>query len=235
MKKFLIQTINNRVEHDFGFHLIKAIEYNNWFYNEKVYNYVLSEQAGEYKDFIPVGSLEFVFQYLEQHHHKDKKSIKPINIPHELSTDEFLNRNVYVANKNNISLLGEKFIKSNSEYKSFTDVVSDVNVLPDGEYLVSDVIDIESEWRAFICQNELVGLKHYTGDFRLFPNISLIEKMISSYTKGPNSYTLDVGINKDGCFVIEVHPFVSCGLYGFADYKRLPVMFIQGYNYMLKN
>ncbi|PDZ93952.1 hypothetical protein CON36_36435 [Bacillus cereus] len=235
MKKFLIQTIDNRVEHDFSFHLIKAIEYNSWFYNEKVYEYVLSEQVGVYKDFIPVGSLEFVFQYIEQHHHRDKKSIRPINIPHELCIDEFLNRNVYVANKNNISLSGEKFIKSNSEYKSFTDVVTDVNVIPDGEYLVSDVIDIESEWRAFICQKELVGLKHYAGDFKLFPNTSLIEKMIHSYTKSPNSYTLDVGINKDGCFVIEVHPFVSCGLYGFADYKRLPLMFTQGYNYMLRN
>ena len=40
----------------------------------------------------------------------------------------------------------------------------------------------------------------------------------------PIAYTLDVGINDKGTFVIEVHDFFSCGLYGFADVGILPSM-----------
>jgi len=238
MKSFLIQTINNRVEHDFSFHLIKAIEYNNWFYNEKVYDYILSDNINDYKNYYkqctPVGSLEFVFKHIEYHHNIDRKIIQPINIPKELLVEEFLKRKVFIANKNDISFSEEKFVKSNTQYKSFMDIVSNADKIPDGDYLVSDVIEIESEWRAFVFRNELVGLKQYIGDFKLFPDVSFIEKMIHSYTQSPTAYTLDIGINSAGCFVIEVHPFVSCGLYGFQDYKRLPLMLLEGYRYLIK-
>lgn len=54
--------------------------------------------------------------------------------------------------------------------------------------------------------------------------------MITAYTNSPRAYTLDIGINEFGTTVIEVHPFVSCGLYGFHDLKVLPQMFIAGFN-----
>ncbi len=71
---------------------------------------------------------------------------------------------------------------------------------------------------------ELVGLQNYSGDFVNFPDVKKINKMISVYA-GPVAYTLDVGINSRGTFVVEVHDFFSCGLYGFSDRKILPFMF----------
>lgn len=136
--------------------------------------------------------------------------------------------------KNKINFVDDKplFFKSASQYKKFTDIVyqKDINNMPDDEYLVSSVVDIQSEWRAFIFNNKLVGLNNYAGDFTIFPNIDLIKEMIREYKNSPKAYTLDVGINNSGTFIIEVHPFVSCGLYGFADYRILPQMFIAGFN-----
>ena len=59
--------------------------------------------------------------------------------------------------------------------------------------------------------------------------------MIKNYTTSPKAYTLDIGVNKkDGTFVIEVHNFFSCGLYGFSDHKLLPLMFISGWKELYK-
>ncbi|AEO93670.1 gp412 [Bacillus phage G] len=232
MKTFLIQTVNNTIRHDFCFQLVEAIEYNNWFYNDKTYNYVLSDRIVRQSDLIPIGSLEFVFNYLEKHH--QVKDLRPINIPKELRTSRFLKRNVYVANKNEIVLTKDKFVKSNSRYKKFTDVTRRVDSLPDDEYIVSDLIDIQSEWRTLVYRQRLVGLQNYSGDFTLFPDVDLIEEMISSYKDCPPAYTLDVGVGRDGTFVIEVHPFISCGLYGFRDNKILPTMFVEAFNYEIK-
>jgi len=58
----------------------------------------------------------------------------------------------------------------------------------------------------------------------------LIKQMIQDYKSAPKAYTLDVGINEKGTFIIECHTFFSCGLYGFTDYKLLPLMFISAWN-----
>lgn len=232
MRRFLIQTINGHIVHDFAFHLIKAIEYQNWFRDSEVYTYTLSETPGGSPDDIPIGSLEYVFNHLERHHNVKKEHIRPINIPSALRGKEFSGREVYVAKKEDIPTPSTLFIKSNEVYKGFTDVVENTNHLPTGEYMISEVIEMESEWRAFVQHRELVGLQHYLGDFVLFPDVSKIKDMITAYVDAPNAYTLDIGVSNQTTMVIEVHPFVSCGLYGFHDYKRLPSMMIQGYQHM---
>jgi hypothetical protein len=234
VKKFLIQTINKEITFDFSFHLIEAIKYNNWYQNEKIYDYILSDKIEQHEEFIPVGSLEFVFEYINKYYNLNKENIKPINIPHLLCKHEYLQREVFIANKNNIKISQEMFVKSNTKYKSFADIIKDTESIPEDEYLISELIDIDSEWRGFVQNNKLVGLNNYSGDFKLFPNIQIIEQMINDYKDSPLSYTIDIGVNNNGTFLIEVHPFVSCGLYGFAEYKILPLMFIQGFKHMTR-
>lgn len=234
MSHFLIQTINGCVVHDFAFHLIKAIEYHNWLRNEEVYTYALSEAPEHSPDMIPIGSLEYVFSYLERYQSVKKSQIRPINIPIPLREVTFAGRELYVAKKEDIPTPSYLFIKSNEAYKGFTDVVENTSTLPAGEYLVSEVVEMDSEWRAFVQNGELVGLQHYLGDFLLFPDVSKLKEMINAYQDAPRSYTLDIGVANKTTMVIEVHPFVSCGLYGFHDYKRLPNMMIQGYLHMKK-
>lgn len=89
---------------------------------------------------------------------------------------------------------------------------------------------------SFIYNGKLVGLNNYAGRFDLFPNVELINEMIDKFLSNknnPKNFTLDVGISeKLGTFVIEVHNFYSCGLYGFAEHKFIPFMFKRSFNYL---
>ncbi len=223
MKTFLIQNL----DYDFCWHLVKAVKYQNWFYGEKQYDYIMADMWNDWtteKDIIPIGSLEFVFKFLD-------KIPEPINIPEELMTDKFLKRYCYYGSKDDININHPWFIKSTTKHKSFTDIINCMSYdkVPDDDYLISEVVDIESEWRIFVFNGQLVGLNNYVGDFTKFPNVKLIKEMINTYKTSPKAYTIDVGINNNGTFIIEVHPFVSCGLYGFSNYRILPQMFISGF------
>ena len=125
------------------------------------------------------------------------------------------------------------FIKDNTKIKGIAEIFIPNRGYPTGEYLISELIDIESEWRSFIFNKKLIGLQNYSGDFTMFPNVELINEMIKDYSNN-GAYTLDVGINDKGTFVIECHDFFSCGLYGFSDYKMLPLMFINTWNKLIK-
>lgn len=233
MRTFLIQTIDNKVKHDFSFQLLEAIDYQNWYCNEKRYDVILSENC-DIENCIPVGAVEFVLLYLKKHY--GIEGVKPINIPPELMNLTFLKRHVEIVDtEKSPVLIKDKplFIKDNNKIKGFADIITDGSRLK-GEYLVSEVINIDSEWRAFVYRSRLVGLQNYSGDFTLFPDVTLINDMIQTYSQCPPAYTLDVGINKEkGTFLIEVHNFFSCGLYGFHDHRILPQMFIQSFQSLI--
>lgn len=232
--KFLIQENDEYLPiHDFSFELIQAIKYQNWFYNERKYFYYLREDVRyDFNEYIPVGSLEFVLDFYKKYYNID--NIKPINIPKELQKYEFLKRNITYSSQiknNNLFLpLAKYFVKSNDKIKGFIDIILYKDIPQDGDYLISEVIDIKSEWRAFVFNNKLAGLQNYAGDFTMFPDVNLISKMIYAYESSPRAYTLDVGVNNKGTFLIECHQFFSCGLYGFNDYKILPQMYISTHN-----
>jgi len=232
------------IVHDFSFALIEAIRYHNWYYNENVYNYVLSETTDRPKlnstqyypleDIIPIGTVEFVLEYLKKYYIID--NVKPINIPQELMKSEYLKRWVNIhKSETNVINAGDTpiFVKDNTKIKGWANIVKPNGGYPPGEYLISEVVNIDSEWRAFVYNNELVGLQNYLGDFTLFPDVDLIKQMIQDYKSAPKAYALDVGINEKGTFIIECHDFFSCGLYGFADYKLLPIMFISTWNKLI--
>lgn len=231
MKTFLIQAIDGHVIHDFSFTLLEAIRYNNWYYNEKIYDYIFTETTDKpsisLDSVVPIGSVEFVLDFLKKYYGID--NIKPINIPPELNKLEYTKRRVINSSQlDEVPYLPsqEVFVKSCDKIKEFTQIIKYKDIPQNGNFIISDVITIDSEWRAFVFEQKLVGLQNYLGDFTLFPDVSLIKDMISQYKSSPPAYTLDVGINEKGTFIIEVHPFFSCGLYGFADYKLLPRMFI---------
>jgi len=237
-KTFLIQTVDGRIVHDFSFTLIEAIRYHNWLYDNAIYNYVLSETTDRPKinpiqyypleNVIPIGTVEFVLEYLKKYYNID--NVKPLNIPPVLMKPEYLKRHVEYMffDTDNYIYTEDKpvFVKSADKIKDYTDIIYRNQKLPKGLYLISEEVNIDSEWRAFVYNNELVGLQNYLGNFTLFPDVALIKQMIQDYKSAPKSYTLDVGINEKGTFIIECHAFFSCGLYGFADYKLLPLMFI---------
>jgi hypothetical protein len=249
--KFLIQKINGEIRHDFAFALIQAAKYHNWLHpNEIKIKYVdFNEEIPEPDDiypipfksfhgnYVPVGSVEFVTNHLQ---HFYNLVPKPINVPEELFDICFSQRKIFNGTDKDFYNLskGRWFVKSNDKIKDLCEVfkITDEHVfaLPEGNYQYSQYVNIDSEWRAFIYQGELVGLQNYCGEFTKFPTVDTIKGMIKVYKSAPIAYTLDIGVRDYSTFVIEVHDFFSCGLYGFNS-SSYPYMLHRWYKEYIKN
>ena len=250
--KFVIQKIENQIRHDFSFTLLEAIRFYNWIrhdqdrasvrYVNTKYNSkgILEDPVFKkyHRTYIPVGSVEFVTQFLQEFH---GLTPKPINVPTSLFS--YANRRIFNGTNMDLEgLEGQWIVKDNNKIKGLTSMVKNPEILsvpPGGNYQISKYISIDSEWRSFIYKGKLVGLQHYVGEFTLFPDVRMIKHMIEVYEaskEAPIAYTLDVGINDQGTFVIEVHDFFSCGLYGFTNHPILPQMFGRSFTqYVNKN
>jgi len=176
MKHFLIQTVGDRVKHDFSFALLEAIEYQNWYFQETLYEASFADIESmsffDLRNLVPVGSLEFVGEYLRSFY---QNMPSPLNIPEQLQTFEFLRRNVGFCNEKTIPF--PSFVKSATKYKAFTNIVEKTSKpAPPDKYFWSEIVDFQSEWRAFVWNNRFVGLQYYLGDFTLFPDVIQIKK-----------------------------------------------------------
>ena len=81
--------------------------------------------------------------------------------------------------------------------------------------LMSQPINIISEYRCFVHEGELKGIQYYLGDYKLYPDIRVVESMISDYTSSNCAYTLDVGVTDDGkTILVEVNDMWAIGSYG---------------------
>lgn len=234
---FYVQTENGKVVHDFAFHLIHAIEYQNWINGHIVYDYDFSDELWPNENHnYPIGNLQFVEDFLEKKGILNHEMFKPINIPTELNKPEYTSRNVLTSNSPQNPFDGPTFVKSASIFKGEQSIINSGELVPfdDNLYFFSEEVEIDSEYRGFVFNGELKGIQHYQGDFRILPDFGMIDRMIENYKDSPLAYTIDIGINKDSQFLIEIHPFVSCGLYGFADYRVLTQMMIAGVNHITK-
>ena len=269
--KFLIQKIEGELRHDFSFALIESIRFKNWLnhYDKKIIiryanTYEITDPDMIYpnpfkpyhKDYVPVGSVEFVTDFLN---HFYGIIPKPINVPEVLMNHQsydFTMRKIF--NGNHLSLenwAGKYFVKSNDKIKHFTEIVECKDTgnqgtlysikIPVGNYQISELINIDSEWRAFVYQDKLIGLQNYSGDFKKFPNVDKIMEMIKAYVDAPIAYTLDIGVGEayydskygyfinNDTFIIEIHDFFSCGLYGFNS-QHYPNMLYRWFKEYLK-
>lgn len=83
---------------------------------------------------------------------------------------------------------------------------------------ISTPVEFLSEYRCFVHEGELKGIQHYAGDFRLFPDVSVIDKMVKAYETANCAYTLDVGVTPSGAtLLVEVNDMWAIGQYGFES------------------
>lgn len=180
---------------------------------------------------IPVGSVEFVNNFLEQAGHLP---MKPVNIPKQLQAAKLVRRKIKrrirkdeVLNTYKEWNCNELFVKSASRVKGiiaefFTE--REAQYLSDGVndyYFVSEVVGFESEFRVFVDQGEILDVRQYAGPLAV-PDYQYIKDCVQAISKSIPSYTLDVGCLEHGrTDIVEVHPFVSCGLYGFSHPRIL--------------
>jgi ATP-grasp domain, R2K clade family 2 len=95
---------------------------------------------------------------------------------------------------------------------------------PDIRVIVSEPLEIISEWRTFVHLQQMIDCRNYIGDFRVHPDYSVIQANIDVYQNSPVAYTLDVAVLRDGrTVVVEFDDFWSVGAYGLdpADYARM--------------
>jgi hypothetical protein len=255
MMKFLIQKVNGKITHDFSFTLLKAIEFQNWLQHKenikvKYFNTIYNKEKNEFatiefksihKDYVPIGSVEFVIAFIQCFY---DRTPMPINVPKELFDNYYTHRHIFNGNHMDLEdRKGKWFVKSREKIKGYAEIIDldkGFPEIPASHYQISQYITIDSEWRAFVYKKKLVGLQNYCGDFTMFPRVDNIKAMINKYQSAPIAYTLDVGISNDhaysdhiGTVIIEAHDFFSCGLYGFSDLAILPHMFHKWfYNYV---
>lgn len=93
----------------------------------------------------------------------------------------------------------------------------------------SEVLDFVSEYRCFILDGEILGVKHYYGDWSVAPDSKVVNACVLSmrYDRGyRTAYSIDFGITADGVTaVVECNDATSLGSYGLHPvyYARMIV------------
>ena len=148
------------------------------------------------------------------------KKIKQIDYPKELN--KYLKRDFKKLRINELPNKYPYFIKPTSIksfsgriVNSFKDLIGVENV---ELYFTDKILNIVSEYRCFILENKVIGVKHYKGSPYYSLKESVVLDMIKDYKDCPNAYSLDIGITKDNDFVlIECNNAYSTGNYGLSD------------------
>lgn len=177
------------------------------------------------KQIIPIGDLEFMRKALNYLGASDK-ALTPIEVPDCLL--EFVGRLYSKYTGKELLCMPKEFrekhfIKDVDHLKKFNNLLylgNDIaNMLePDTNYSVSSIVKFDSEFRVFVHRGEVRAVQNYLGDVLTFPKRDIIMdcvKRLNECMPELKSYTLDIGVRSGLTCVIEVHNFISCGLYGF--------------------
>lgn len=259
MTKFLLERVGKNLVFDFERELENAKSYLYWRQDPMEIKYSNDDgsvpEISNPKEYVPVGSIEFVSEYVKKYFPDHTKGLIPINVPECLF--KYAGREIMNVSSSGLEnglpkTFGNKiYRKSNliikDENNGLVDNTPDVD-LKDCQ-VASYVDNIISEWRVFVFKNEVQQVCFYGGgDPLAFPDAERILRMIDDYKdKAPVAYTLDVftapiktwngveNVDSDeiGTYVMECHRFFSCGLYGFADYAKLPYMYSQTFYEMI--
>lgn len=248
MYSFIIQKTKEYLDSDSAI-LVESIEYQK-FMGNKNYEYFIVENVADTDNLnnvkgekIPIGTVEFVKEFIDKYE-LPSNNFKPIFLNNEFTKNQKVTKSLLDI-ENALTYTDDIFIKPFDSFKSdFSDIYGyiftkkDIHLFEDGKkYLLSKVETILSEYRVFVFFDEIKGIYNYSGDFTEFLNdsqLSVIKKMINSITiEKLNAYTLDIAIleNKN-IQLLEIHPFSSCGLYGFSDYSIIPQMYINAFKYL---
>jgi hypothetical protein len=81
----------------------------------------------------------------------------------------------------------------------------------------SGFVEFVSEWRCFVYDHRLLGIRHYYGDPWTLPHKPDVLKMIRAWDDAPAGCAIDVGVLSDGSTVlVEVNDGYALGDYGLS-------------------
>ena len=113
-------------------------------------------------------------------------------------------------------------------WNSFMDLIPLARLPNDTQVWVCEPIDILSEFRVYVLDGEILGVKHYYGKWQYTPDEYYINKFIKEYKGAPVAYGIDIAVldktqqelettNRSGLIkdiVLEVNDGCNLGNYG---------------------
>jgi len=94
----------------------------------------------------------------------------------------------------------------------------------DDEVWVSEVVEFVSEYRCFVHDEALVGVRHYKGDWFTALSYSAVGSAVIKFRSAPRAYSLDFGVTKGGqTILVEANDSFALGSYGLQSvlYARM--------------
>lgn len=90
----------------------------------------------------------------------------------------------------------------------------------DQEVYVSEIVNFVSEYRIFVRYGKVIDVRHYKGDWRVYPDHKVIENCVNDFKDAPKVYAIDFGVTDDGkTLVVEVNASCCIGSYGLDVIK----------------
>lgn len=145
----------------------------------------------------------------------------------------FFGRKVYETTMRNVRAIlrpDERwFIKPLHAHKLFDghvvsgnvrDLIRTASCPDDTAILASEVVRFVSEYRLFVHRGEIVGCRHYSGDFASPIDFAVARAAVEAFRSAPVGYSLDMGRADDGrTLVVEVNDAFALGSYGLPSVK----------------
>jgi hypothetical protein len=211
-------------------------------FKEKQANIVFFEDINE----VPVSTTNIVVAFIEDTNKYFQKlglpKKKALNVPEKL--EGWAKRKIARATMKD--LRGDKvrfpiFVKPDRYAKEFVaGVVKDrksvdfyfKDIPDDTPIMLSQVIEFESEWRVYVINGEIKGIKHYLGDLWSMPERGVVQDTIKHYQQigAPAAYGIDFGValretmeigmghpRRKETQLIEINDGWSLGNYGLND------------------
>lgn len=192
----------------------EAINYVSWLRgNPESFKFIESRDEIEEVKGVPIGTIEFVEQFLG-------KPMRPLNIPESLF--KYAGRKIWNEQIITETFYKNTYVKSNDKIKHHSNGFN--RIVNSGNWQFSEIVDIRSEWRVFVLRGKIIDIRQYSGELGSFYNLETIESIVKDYKDSPIVYSFDVIVNDKGTFILEVHLFMSVGLYGCDFHEELLTM-----------
>ena len=177
------------------------------------------------RDWIPVGTLEFCTAAAKHH---GVKYIPAINVPDGIPLP-YTGRHYFIARdvseaKEICKRYKKMIVKPADIVKRFSaceinaNSCADILANLDGPFFLSEYFcsKIVAEWRVLFRRKKILSANpYYLGNWEA-PNKRVAELILRIWQDQPLAGTLDFAVLETGqTYLIEAHPFIACGLYGY--------------------
>lgn len=100
--------------------------------------------------------------------------------------------------------------------RSFRDLIPSAAVADEEVVTCSEVVELRSEYRFFVCRGRIVDCRRYRGSYRVAPDFGVADAAIEAFAStAPAAFSLDMGAGVDGrTLLVEVNDGYSLGTYG---------------------